>query len=151
MVYSNEICPLIFKGAIINSFRVYRLENSLIAQNQIRFSDLSKTFGNDIELELGCDIRVMRFNEAYRLEVSQALINQHMSKNVVQIYFEGTMSHISDDTFRPLRDIKLISLKIFNMRSCLHSDVKNKWLNGINHGYDYDPVLIYTSQNMMLL
>ena len=147
--FTYDICPIVFKKAKILGWSMLNIGSTLLTKNQPIFSDLSKTFGEE-QYDLENNFVVIQLLTVFMLKLSGDLLNKDIFRRLERLYVTGTMSSISDDTFRPFNKLQRIEFSLHNTRTFLHSS-NNKWLASLNSDAYYDPILWTQSAGTSLL
>ncbi|RMZ98395.1 hypothetical protein BpHYR1_027021 [Brachionus plicatilis] len=111
--YNLKTCPQVFKNAKLNRLIFHGISESFLKKNMLGFKQVNQTVSNEIErMEIDC----------FRAQITRSQLNPEMLKN-------GSVNLLSDDVFKYLTNLSLISLKIENFRH--FSSHGFKWFSNI--------------------
>ncbi len=130
VVYPKQICPLLFRNTQINYFFFTDITNSYLIKNRLIFTKLDinkKTIlSHDISLYLEVNYESLTFD----------IINLNMFKDVQSIQLLGVLNNIDTLLFKKLTKLKIVLLKIINLKEFFHKG--NKWLTNLNSHVNVD-------------
>jgi hypothetical protein len=132
--YNQEICPLIFYKSSIN-FLTFSSTNSLFIKNILSFTNLSKELAMNIDSDIGAlDLKL------YHVELNEKLLNKHVFKKLIYLTINGIIELIKDDLFKSFNNLKMIRLKVENIKKLFQK--QNKWLKYLNNQENVDNLKI---------
>jgi len=124
IIYPISICPLIFYKSRID-YLLLSSTNSLFVKNILVFSNISD------ELAKNMNSAIYALNlRLYHIDLNKNLLNKHVFEKIQWLILNGIIQSIDDDLFKSFKYLKLIELKIENVRNLFHK--KNKWLQYLN-------------------
>ena len=123
VIYPHSICPLAFSGTVFDSMYFTDITNSLLAKNKLNFVQL-----NNSSFEIKT-LNAAYFELSYEC-LSLSLLNKNVFKNIRILVVIGILNSIKDDLFVEFSRLKLIQLKINNLKVFFHNE--NKWMTTLN-------------------
>ena len=139
VMYSKNICPLIFANSVMEILDVQSVSNSFINQNQLGFLSLNESRGKLIWAK----INRLNLGIAYET-VTPRLIDKYLFRNIYFIRIEGLIYDIDEDVFKDLNKIAEIFLSLDDLRRLFYKG--NKWMKSIRH--NKEPTNLNTSLNL---
>ena len=125
--YSNEICPFIFRDASIKELVFTSFVNTFVKRNYIKFANNSKKYCNNIN----CKIEKVQIKYAYKITLSELIINDCVFKKVVYFNAYGLITHIEKNTFIYFESLKQIKFYLTNLKEFIHNGFE--WVKFINY------------------
>ena len=119
----SDLSPNIFKNAFVKSLDFLSLFNSLVGRNLFTFKQQVKVFNlNSTVIELIIIV--------YNIKLDNTILDRNVFKRLVILNIENYPIEIHSDLVKTFKNIRLILLKINNLRSIFYQGMK--WINQLN-------------------
>ena len=132
IIYSTNACPLVFFKASIKYLAFQKFSDTFLGKNVLKFQsmkDLKKR-------KLHSNIYQCKMS-FYRTDLNEKLLNKDAFERLVILDLEGQITFIQDETFKNLKDLRVIRFRMQNIRNVFVR--KNTWLEYLNADLDIDP------------
>ena len=148
ITYSKSVCPYVFMNTQLKDIAFYQMSNSLIFKNQLEFLDINE---NDVDLRTE-ELRYLQFTLNFDT-LSLKLINKHVFKNLMVLYFAGIIYSVEDGLFNHLRKLRLVIVSVDNLREFFHAGTR--WITQMNFDLNVDlnnrtEFLMHSTQRIVL-
>jgi hypothetical protein len=125
MNFNAEVCQYVFKNAHINYMHLNHQCDSFIEKNFIQFSQLFASNNN-----LNSKIYSLIFDNFYRVNLDESILNKFVFENLIEIRLSGTMKKIDNNIFSSFKLLKYIEIRVFNFKEFLSYGLD--WMLNIN-------------------
>ena len=136
-IFASEICPYIFKNALIYLIVIDRISSSFIEENLLIFQ-------NETATTLNSSIYQLHLN-FYHIDFNSRILNSYVFKKLKILDLNGPINSIQFDLFKSFVFLKEIRLRSQNVRKLFAK--KNEWLIYLNlkasNRYDSFLLVIY--------
>lgn len=151
VIHSHRICPLIFKDAsIVSLFNFDTQTDSFIYKNFITFEEIDLRNTTIIDLNSHVNILSIAWSDYIRLDNS--FLNPDIFKHVSTVFVTGTLKYIGSYTFKNLKKLRQIKLKLLNFITIFK--YKIDWIENINYDLrnrSLDRIDYFTRTTLVLL
>ena len=113
MNFNAEVCEYVFKNAHINYMHLNHQCDSFIEKNFIQFSQLF------VSNNLNSRIYSLIFDNFYRVNLDESILNKFVFENLIEIRLSGTMKKIDNNIFSSFKSLKYIEIRVFNFKEFL--------------------------------
>ena len=130
VLYSTEICPLVFKNSPINGIKFADITNSFLTRNHLKFTPLIP----GIELNVN-DLTVLQLN-VYYMSLDKQILHRQLFASVRELKITHVLLSIQFDLLSGFKRLKNIDFQIDNLKSFFHADTK--WMSTLNSDINVD-------------
>jgi len=141
LLYKTKICPLIFARSEI-TYLSLSSTNSLFIKNSLIFLNIS----DETALFMNSFISVLDLH-LYHINLNENLLNRHVFKHLKLLTLNGVITSILDDLFKSFNSLKMLHLKVQNIRKLFQKN--NKWLQYLNQNVNKKDLSIKYNFNLI--
>jgi hypothetical protein len=127
-IFQTDLCPFIFRNALIHRINIEKLTFSFLDSNFLGFQNVSALQLNSIILEFSLKI--------YHGNLNEKLLNKHVFKQLVVLDLNEVINSIQADLFKSFKRLRLIRFKSQNVKRLFATN--NNWLNSLNMNVKVD-------------
>jgi hypothetical protein len=124
LLYKTKVCPLIFARSEI-TYLSLSSTNSLFIKNSLIFLNIS----DETAIFMNSFISVLDLH-LYHINLDENILNRHVFEHLKLLTLNGVILSILDDLFKSFNSLKMLHLKVQNIRNLFQKN--NKWLQYLN-------------------
>ena len=124
ILYKTKVCPLIFARSKI-TYLSLSSTNSLFIKNSLIFLNIS----DETAIFMNSFISVLDLH-LYHINLDENILNRHVFEHLKLLTLNGVILSILDDLFKSFNSLKMLHLKVQNIRNLFQKN--NKWLQYLN-------------------